>query len=99
MKKVLLTAIIFSLIGCFPFTKAVPEATVLGAKVLKTGVVKIDKDYEEYHASLEACFKDWSEQNRKELEERDKVFGKGFKAMLFAVQKQCEAIEALAGEE
>lgn len=91
-KLALIIIVMFLLSGCFPFTKAIPEGTYLGAKVLKTGIPMIESDYVEYDNALLKYLEDKSDANLDVLKAKRNKFIKGFSASLIAFDKQCQAI-------
>ena len=94
MRKLLITAVLLLCVGCI----SVPQATVQGAKLLKQGMDKLDKDYAEYHAALDTYIEKPSEEGKKLLLRFDKTFGRGYKALGIAVHANADAIISLAGE-
>jgi hypothetical protein len=93
MRKLLLIPVLLLCVGCV----TVPQATVTGAKLLKVGVNKLDKDYVEYHAALDKYILAPTEDGKKLLLKLVDRFDRGYKALKLAVHANADAIIMLAG--
>lgn len=88
MKKLALVVLVLSIVGC----AALPATTILGAKVLKDGMVKAEKDFDKFSSAITNYLEKQTEENKEALIKiQDKFLGI-FKALKLAVDKQCDAI-------
>ena len=99
MKKIALLTMVFMLVGCWPFVGQVPTSVVLGAKVLKKGTEKIQKDHTDYSLALNDYLIEQSIDNKKVLLDSQEHYNKGFAAMIRAINAQCDAIILLNEDE